>query len=262
VKQLNDGDLEQLLLELIPANGRTKGNKALQSDLKNIGFPVERYWEIRERLIQRGLLAIGRGMGGSVYRLDITAQPPQKNQGRSEWIPEQKLYEPFANYIRTIWMKENSIDLRDCAIQITANQGRRATGGKWTRPDLAVVAVKTYTYLPGRFLQVITFELKPAGFLDVAWVYEAAAHSRYAHKTYLCVHLPQGYDKDDVNLRRLEEECARFRLGLMYFKNPKDHGTYETLIEPVGQNPPPEQVDEFIRTQLDDHNKEQILKLK
>ena len=254
--------LEDQLFLLVPEDGTPIGNKALTTELAKKAFPVDQYWSVRQRLLDRGVLARGRGMGGSVYRLAAKETKPTRTKMSGEWTKEQSLYKPFATYIGSTWMPENAIDSRDSVVQITANAGSKSTGGKWTRPDVTVVSVKTYSYVPGRFLQVFTFEIKPAGYLDVAWVYEAASHSRFSHKTFLCLHLPDGYDKDDVTLRRLEEECARFGLGLMYFENPVDSESYETLIDPIGKNPPPEQIDDFIRTQLDDKNKEQIMKLK
>jgi hypothetical protein len=35
---------------------------------------------------------------------------------------------------------------------------QRLTGGRWTRPDLVSVAVRTYRYLPGKHMEVVTFE--------------------------------------------------------------------------------------------------------
>jgi len=49
---------------------------------------------------------------------------------------EIALYEPLASVLRAQWAREKSFSHHH--VEITAQQGRRSTGGRWTRPDLAV----------------------------------------------------------------------------------------------------------------------------
>jgi hypothetical protein len=70
---------------------------------------------------------------------------------------EASLYEPFHLAIVNGYTKENRI--KRFISEVTAQQGRRTTGGKWTRPDVTVVAVRTYQFTPGKRIEVITFEV-------------------------------------------------------------------------------------------------------
>lgn len=63
------------LLERVPASGATIGNVRLREMLAELaereGFMLSEgeYWLSRDQLIEQGILAAGRGRGGSVYRL-------------------------------------------------------------------------------------------------------------------------------------------------------------------------------------------------
>lgn len=78
--------LRNTILELVPADGSTIGNKALQEALtEKLGgsFPEEDYWAARDALIAKGVLAKGRGRGGSVYRTDPASLELQEQTGPS-----------------------------------------------------------------------------------------------------------------------------------------------------------------------------------
>jgi adenine-specific DNA-methyltransferase len=57
---------EQALLALIPADGSTIGNGKAR---ENLGWDEARYATAKEGLIAKGLVASGRGRGGSLYRI-------------------------------------------------------------------------------------------------------------------------------------------------------------------------------------------------
>ena len=206
----------------------------------------------------------GRGRGGSVHRVLVaTDEPPTTiaaiSQGTTIVVPEapvQKesaLYAPFLKAIAEGYVKENRIKRVVC--EITAAQGRRATGGKWTRPDLTVAAVRTYQFTPGKRLEVITFEVKPN--LDSAFegVYEALAHSAFAHRAFLAVNIQEDEGTDDI---RIVQECTRHGIGYIRFSEPGDYGTYETVTTAQLREPDPYDVDTFIRTQLSAENQDQL----
>ena len=96
---------------------------------------------------------------------------------------EADLYPDIQATLETFWARERQIE--PLAVEITAAQGRKATGGRWTRPDLISVAVRTYRYLPGKYMEVVTFEVKPSDAVTVTAVYEALAHLRSATHAYV-----------------------------------------------------------------------------
>ena len=83
---------------------------------------------------------------------------------------EKSLYEPVLQAIQSGWATNKGF--ANYLAVITA-AGRRRKTGRWSRPDVTVVARHRYKFVPGRELEVITFEIKHAAQgLDVTVVYE------------------------------------------------------------------------------------------
>ncbi|MBN1426242.1 hypothetical protein JXA88_16955 [Candidatus Fermentibacteria bacterium] len=251
----------KVLLALMPTSGEAKGNKKLMGELRkalkdkhDFDLTEDVYWEIRNALIQEGKLAKARGKGGSV-RLVVAAA---EGKGRKP-SGEKELYAPISAYLGSNFVRENSI--KHFVLQITAHQGKRSTGGKWTRPDITLAAVRTYTFTPGRYLEVITFEVKPAGTYEIEAVFETASHSMFAHKSYLVYECPDGLPDGDEAFDRLMLLCGRFGVGLLVFRDAEDPESYEEVVEPVRQNPDPASVDRFLSRQLSRENQSELQEL-
>jgi hypothetical protein len=65
---------EEILLRHIPNNGETIGNLKLR---KLLCWSTERYTATRDRLIDKAIIASGRGRGGSVYKL-VAEKPTRR----------------------------------------------------------------------------------------------------------------------------------------------------------------------------------------
>jgi hypothetical protein len=253
--------LSEILLDLVPKDGTSVGNKTLLQSLrqvakKNLIYDIadEAYWDLRNELIAQGLIEKGRGYGGSVYRVkDVEAKKVGAKKNR---IREADLYSMVSQYIEKTWVKDNGIT--QFVLERTASQGKRKTGGKWTRPDFALIALKSFTYIPGKVLELITFEVKPENDYRIEGVFETAAHSRFSTKSYLLIHLPHGVPNTE-EFRRVERECERFGLGLITFTDPQDWNTYETGEEAERRNPDPADMNSFIASQIKRENQTQIL---
>jgi hypothetical protein len=74
------------------------------------------------------------------------------------------LYDPIAAQLQDVWVANQEFD--SCCVKITADGGSKLTG-EWTRPDIIVVGFRTFPYVPGKYLDVITFEVKPYGAIDI-----------------------------------------------------------------------------------------------
>jgi len=252
------GEDESTLLRLIPEDGSTVGNKYLRTQLQ---WEAAHYFDVRDRLVERKVLSIGRGRGGSVYRVKPTSTAKPAGESTEpvarQYRREADLYAPVAEALRDGWSK--TLRHHNYLVQVTGKQGSKATGGMWTRPDVTVVAVDTYAYVPGRFLEVITYEVKAAGAWSVAGVFEAASHSRFATQTYLLIHAPKGTESlPEEDFERLQKECARFQIGLGLFRDPASYDTYDFLVDPERRQPDPADMDRFISQQLSDANKRQL----
>ena len=251
VQKLNHA--QDLLLRLMPPDGGTIGNTRLEplfeKEAREKGIvivPHETYWQTREVLRASGLVEIGRGRGGSLYRIgEVNKQTP--GQLKDLYNRELSLYAPFASVIQNQWLPQRGVKPEYSTVKTTALAGKKNTGGQWTRPDVTAVYVRDYTFIPGRVLEVVTFEIKPQGGGSVVGVYEALAHTRFSTRAYLAVHVPGGEDlPNDVAY-----ECERHDIGLITFVDPADFNTYEEQLTPPRRTPDPERTDNFIRVQMD-----------
>src|SRR5207253_3610361 len=145
--------------------------------------------------------------------------------------------------------------------EITAKQGKKPTGGTWTRPDISAVSVRTYQYLPNKFLDIWTFEVKTAEALDITAVYEAAAHGSRATRSYALLQVPEDAEAVVEILGRCEREATRLRIGLITFVSAGDFATWETRVEAPRVDTDPELLEEFIG-QLSDTAKKRLAKWK
>lgn len=251
--------VRQIILENVPTDGSSIGNIKLIRRLSKHKVKDDFYWAARNELIREGKLVKGRGMGGSVSLPEKKEVTPKDTSSKKKYRKEKDLYSPFEKTIREYWTRENNFDPRRCVVEITANQGSRKTGGKWTRPDITVIAVSTFRFVPGKTLDVITFEIKPSNDLDIVGVFETASHSRFAAKSYLAVHLPDGITESlKPQIEVLSNECERFGIGFLYFLDPSKPGTWETILEPARKTPDPTEIDNFLSIQLSRKNQDEV----
>lgn len=227
------------------------------------------YWRIRNQLIDEGVLIKGRGMGGSVYlktheKDDIEELPQKERTGKQKNadMAERDLYEPIAGELRNVWVQEQGFYAAE--VEITAEQGQRDTGGKWSRPDISVVAIRNYLHIPGKFLDVITFEVKILNTANVTSVYEALAHRRAATISYLWLFCPDcGETKGSVLQTMvpdvIKDEAEKHGIGIIVAKSAGDFATWETIVEPERIAPNPQKLDEFIRYQISEISKKAII---
>lgn len=279
-------EYQNLLMSFVPDSGENIGNVSLRDQLREkveLGgdqLTDEDYWLLRDSLIDSGLIEQGRGRGGSVHRVKAvspvvaasstggvavtviespSAAVPQIVEAVEE-VKETTLYEPFHNAIVTGYTKDNR--LKRFISEITAHQGRRATGGRWTRPDLTLVAVRTYQFTPGKRLEVITFEVKPDLDSALEGVYEALAHSAFAHRSYLAVDIRDFKAPDqEIPDERIVQECTRHGVGYIAFTDVSDYNTYEVVATAKLKEPDPEQVDDFIKKQISAPKQDELREL-
>ena len=235
---------EARLLKSVPAVD-TVGNSKLRTEFAEEGWDEDKYWDIRNRLVERGLLELGRGRGGSVRRVPVQAEDTETDSA------ERSLYEPLLKAIESGWAKEKNLGPQTAA-HITAHKGRLDTGGKWTRPDIIVATYKTFTLTPEKRFDLISFEVKPGDALDVTGVYEALAHRRAATFSYTLVHVTEAKQKDEKVLKKLNAaiaEASRFDVGLIVAADPNDHDTWDEKVEAVRDDPGSEALEAFLKLQ-------------
>lgn len=230
-------DCQTLYAEL-PDDGDAVPNKALR---EKIGWEEqeERYWDARDELLKFGFVGKSRGQGGKTYRLVASPEPVEDSDSeslteseRSEVEHEMELYDQLEESLKK-WCKDQGY--QDRWVENTSHAGRAFTGGKWTRPDLTVIGVWDFQHLPGRSIEVVTFEVKRfrnGENWDIEAVFETLAHARFVHRSFLLVHLPADEEFAYKFAQRLYDECRRHNVGLLTFEEPSDYSTIETVIDP------------------------------
>jgi hypothetical protein len=248
-------ELEQRLIAAMPPQGPI-GNGALRYKLE---WDEDRYWHIRNRLLQAGVLVTGRGRGGSVLRVVPVVSSDAERPGTvAPRIAEKDLYDPIVSAIGSHWVPDHQI--QDFVIDYTAQQGRRDTGGKWTRPDVTLASCNTYKFVPGKQVELNTFEIKTYDGLDVTAVYEALAHRRAAHYSYVLAYVPESERAVLKSLLdRLCGDADEHGVGFVVVAEAADYETWDFEVEPGRNDPDPADLDNFIRTQTSEEFKDRIL---
>lgn len=246
------------LLAVLPQDGQFVTNKEVRDQLH---LKDDRYWTVRQQLLDGGKIIIGRGYGGRVAlkqgaeQISEEHKQPTPKEAREEieeiqeeFKAEVNLYKPFADAIRSISLDEG---LDQTIVQVTAWATKKKNHGPWTQPDVCRVSIQNLMYLKQKIVELTTYEIKP-NICDVHGVYEALSHSRRAHRSYLALYTKnQEADPNaETRLDRLKIECARTGVELMVFSDPKNFKTYETLVEPRANFADLSEVNEFIATQI------------
>ncbi len=266
--------LEGQLLRKLNEKGGVAGNVSL---VRELAWDDDTYWPIRNRLVDAGQLQLGRGKGGSVRIVGPqataavsptllepvegrTVSPEGRPNRLGATISEDALYEPMARVVREHWVKDSRF--RESLVEITAKQGKRDTGGKWSRPDITVVGMTTYVYVPGRHFDVASFEVKAADSIDVTVVYEALAHRRAATRAYVLLHVPE--DQQEIPaieslLDQVCEEAKRHGIGVIIAAEPDDYETWDERVDANRVDPSPERLNDFLAIQLSDGAKQEIV---
>lgn len=266
---MSDSNEEEQLLQYVPLDGRPIGNTAV---INKLGWEEGQYWEVRNRLIDRGVLERGRGRGGSVYRPQVAAPitiplpsrlSPAAGQFEApdalEEGKEVELYAPMAKVIEERWTKDQRVE--SAIVQVTAQQGKRKTGGKWTRPDVTVATLATYPYIPGRHFDVVSFEIKNYDSIDVTAVYEALAHLRAATRAYVLFHVPKTVSEQyEEDLTEVCAEAKKHGIGVIVAAKPDDYETWEEFVETTRREPDPRRLNDFLARQFTQEQLEKLIK--
>jgi len=129
---------------------------------------------------------------------------------------------------------------------VVANTARRGPHmGRWTRPDLTLVALQKLSIRKRIECEIITFEIKREEYGDITAVFEAVAHTRFAHYAYVAWHFPEASQKWK-SFEEIKNNCHAHGIGLITFSEPFTLTSYKIIITPERKNPHPYDVDQFI----------------
>lgn len=119
--------------------------------------------------------------------------------------------------------------------------------------------VRTFAYVPGKHLELATFEIKLAAALNVQAVFEALAHRRSATRSYVLGHIPaaEAVAMEEV-VSDIAEVARSHGIGLITAGDPADYETWDERVEARRVEPDPERLDTFIATQLTERTRNLI----
>ena len=257
-QELDDPEISALkaqLLSLISSRGLVESDELI----RRLGWDAESYWYIGRLLVDAGVLRADGNKGEKLERVVPVAQRAEPgSQSVVSRRGEKSLYAPIVETLRSAWVAEHGI--QDYVIDLTASQGGRVTGGKWSRPDITLANSNEYKYVPGRFVELRTFEIKTHEGLDVTAVYEALSHRRAAHFAYVLAYVPE-CERGALKfvLQRLIGDAEEYGVGVTTLADPHDYRTWRVEVEARRATPDPADMDAFIRAQAGDEFQDKIL---
>ena len=232
---------------------------------------LDRYWQAHKELANEGLIVRGRGRGGSVILAANVLPPAEDNASTSptsiadtqqgsvndHFHSEQNLYQPARKILEADWVKERNYD--NAIVEVTAKAGARASG-IWTRPDITIVASKSYPYLPGRSFEIVTFEIKKADAIDVRGVFEALSHRRFATASYVLFYTGKNSSNtSEPNIARVKDLARDHGVGVISAEDINDYDTWEELVEARRNVYNPEEANFFLQTALTEVTRQKII---
>jgi hypothetical protein len=132
---------------------------------------------------------------------------------------------------------------------LVANTARGGTQrGRWTRPDITLIALQNLRMVGRIDLELFGFELKRDGSADISGVFEAVAHTRFVHYAYLVWQLITTPPAQTI--RDIELSCQSYGIGLITFIDANNSSSYRVLLTPVRKNPHPYDVEQYLSGRL------------
>lgn len=267
-----------IFLRALRENGGKAGNGPLR---RILGWNEDKYWTAHQELVDAGLVARGRGQGGSVIlvipetvedaRQSAAILPKHDKKSVAEelveaanllvnqGIREIDLYRPACDQLKSFW--GHTKKLLHGVYEITAAQGRRETGGSWSRPDIVAVGLRKFEYLPDKVLEVYTFELKAQYDVSIKGVLEALAHREQSTRAYVIYHTGgQAWD-DFAEAPRIEQLAARHGIGIIIASDINNfRECWDERVIATRSGSDPEIIDRFIRVTLREESRSEIRK--
>lgn len=272
------GDPAEHLMALVPTDGSPIGNQRIR-DLLN--WDEDKYWKIRNDLLESGLIARGRGRGGSIFRvvpdaplehIQLDSEEDEEIEGEIE-IEDSGWYgpRPSIEHLRPssgprtyeherdmypdlrhglyAWARDHQLQDGLYRIRDTADQGSRQTG-IWSRPDAVVIGIKHFPLINRRVLEAITFEAKLSTAVDIRGIHEASAHCRLSTHSYAFFQVTEEQNGNEKLRDAMQVEAIRVGVGLIFATVVDDFNTWDELAKARAHQPEWEMLEGFVREQL------------
>lgn len=229
------------LFDATPEDGTAVSNRRIR-EAARLTEPA--YNKARSLLLATGEVEKGRGRGGTLRRLEQV--DPGKRPGAA--AKEIDLYQPLRQWLDD---QGNGSDDAFWVTKVTGNgSGQRRATGEWSRPDVVSLSLRRWEFLPTIEVQLSTYEIKPfKQARRLAGVYEAAAHQRRSHYSYLVIEWPSDSPLPDA----VVDETIRHSIGLCQIWESE----VQLIHDGQYQEPEPQLLNDFISDLLDADGREQ-----
>ena len=227
-------------------------NEEIRSSLN---IANDKFIKLKKELLNEGLIEVFARRGGG---LRLTKKGEKDNNQEASTpkkvvAKESDLYKPF--------LESLTKEIDETTPEVAWDISSRKRIGKWMNPDLVKISVEKFEYLklPPRVF-ITTYEVKKyKDGKDIKSAFEAAAHKRFSHASYLVIEITEdGYD-DQPNFDEISAECVRLGIGLITLKRNSTAENYEHFIKIKAEEHSPLDgiIEQFLRENIQG-NKERI----
>ncbi|MCY4332865.1 MAG: hypothetical protein OXC96_10310 [Cyanobacteria bacterium MAG CAR1_bin_15] len=250
---------------LTKADLRREFQSALLNDL---------YQEAEQALVDDKVIERCRGRSGGVCLLpeaNSQSQGPESSASAAEESSqperqgkqERDYYVPVLQQIEMYWTR-TQLGCKAVFGAVTAHQGRRSTGGRWTRPDITFCTVSEWIFSSRPEGEVRTIEVKRFEDLNVLGVHEALSHKSSSHYAYLIiVNFPEKLPSDkEQDFDRTMAAAAKYGIGLIKVPSDKcdDSYAWDFLLEPTRSDADHQEIHNFLLNQFPKDKRDQFEK--
>ena len=163
---------------------------------------------------------------------------------------EAELYEPTLNFIALAFghhLRRHARSGSPWVFPAHVDHSAGSEEGRWTRPDLACLALARGEFVPYWRADLHTFEVKTASGLNVTAVHEANAHGRLGQFSWLAFQAV-GQAAPDTNLfGDILASAGTVGVGVLSFQRPADPTDWRVDLWPARTNTDPAVADAFVR---------------
>lgn len=234
----------QAILNKLPKDGAMVGNVSL---MRLLTMPPERFFEAKSELDAIEMIVYGKGRGGSTGLAKPATAPAEKPVTGVK--DEFELYNPLKKYFDDFWKPNyKAPDLYISKITGPPKNHKRKSG-LWSRPDVSVLTVSGYDFIPQRVLELSTVEAKKYADIGTRAVFETVSHSKFGHQAFSAFEWLEEPDMDDSSNEDVKEvfkEARRFGIGIIQMRRADKEWDIDIVLDPMRHDPDPADCNRFI----------------
>lgn len=248
--------MERQILDLIGATAdRRLPRSQLWAALGLENEPTDAYFAAEQALVDAGRVERRRGRNGGIYLLPepgVGAIGSNDDVQQEAGLVDKEIahYEPALGQILNHWTEQPGFKAVFGAV--TGLQGRRATGGRWSRPDIIICTVSEWLFSSRPEGEVRTIEVKRYDALDVMAVYEAVSHKTRSHYAYLLVvGFPDDLTEDQAkDFDAVLAVAGKNGIGVITAGESSDWRTWEFQLYPTRSDADHQEVNQLLLDQV------------